>query len=65
MKWLLNFLLLLALALIIFNCTQLKWDHLFEKQSIIPMIGIVAATCALLVLWLFKLSKKINDQVNR
>ena len=65
MKWLLNFLLVVALALIIFNCTQLKWDHLFEKQSIIPLIGIVTATCALLVLWLFKLSKKINDQVNR
>jgi len=61
MKIITNVLMVLATGLIVFNGTQLNFAHLMEGQSLIALIGIVSATCALLVLWLFKLSKKVND----
>ncbi len=63
MKIFTNLLLLVATSLIIFNITLLNFDKPFEGESMVALIGIVAAFCALFILLIFKMSKKIEEKL--
>uniref|UniRef100_UPI00404B7ADC hypothetical protein n=1 Tax=Flavobacterium sp. TaxID=239 RepID=UPI00404B7ADC len=65
MKIFINILLVFAFALIIFNITQLNFDHFFVGDSLIALIGIIASLCAVLILIIFKMSKSIDDKLNQ
>ncbi len=54
-------LIALALGLIIFNITMLDFNHLFEGDSVVGLIGIVSAFCAVLILLIFRMSKKVEE----
>ena len=56
MKIFIHILTLLAVALIIFNATQLNLDALLEGQSLIALITIIASLCAIIL----RISKKIE-----
>jgi len=56
-------LILVAITLIIFNITLLDFDNPFEGNSIVALIGIAAAFCAVFILLIFKLSKKIEEKI--
>ena len=60
MKIFIHILTLLAVALIIFNATQLNLDALLEGQSLIALITIIASLCAIMLLQLLRISKKIE-----
>ncbi len=60
MKILTTILSLIAVALIIFNATELNFDALFEGQSMIAVITILASLCAILVLQILRVSKRIE-----
>lgn len=62
MKIFTTVLIVIALALIIFNITLLDFNHLFEGNSIIALIGIAAAFCAVFVLLIFRMSKVILEK---
>jgi hypothetical protein len=64
MKIFTNLLVFLALALIIFNITLLDYQHPFQGDSMIASIGIGAAFCAVLILLIFRMSKKIEEKMN-
>jgi hypothetical protein len=51
--------LVLALALIIFNITLLDFQHPFQGDSVVAFIGI-ASFCAVLILLIFRMSKKLK-----
>jgi hypothetical protein len=53
----------IAVALIIFNVTLLDYDNPFEGNSMIALIGIVASFCAIFILIIFRLSKKIVEKL--
>lgn len=53
----------LAIGLVIFNVTQLDFSNLFGQDSMIALIGIVAAFCAILILLIFRMSKSIEDKL--
>ena len=53
----------LAFGLIIFNVTQLDFANLFEQESMIALIGIVAVFCAIIILLIFRMSKTIEDKL--
>ncbi|MBC8883768.1 hypothetical protein H9X57_11615 [Flavobacterium piscinae] len=53
----------LAFGLIIFNVTQLDFANLFEQESMIALIGIVVAFCAIIILLIFRMSKTIEDKL--
>ena len=57
-------LLFLALALIVFNITLLDFEHLTEGNSMIALIGIVAAFCAVFILLIFKTSTQLQEKIN-
>lgn len=57
-------LIVLALALIAYNVTIVDYDNPLEGNSIIAVIGIVAALCAIVLLLIFLASKKIQKKID-
>lgn len=57
-------LVVLALALIVFNVTLLDFNNLFEGDSIVALIGIAASFCALFILIIFRMSKMVEEKMN-
>ena len=64
MKIFTNILLSLAIALIIVNVFLLDFKKPFEGNSMIALIGIVASFCAVCILIIFRMSKKIEEKMN-
>ena len=62
MKLFTSILVVIALALVVFNITLLDFEHLFEGNSIIALIGIAASLCASLILLIFRMSKMIQEK---
>lgn len=63
MKLFTNILVVLAIALIIFNISLLDFSHPFEGNSMIAFIGIAASFCAVLIVLIFRMSKSIEDKM--
>ncbi len=63
MKIFTTVLIFLAIALIIFNITLLDFNNPFEGKSMVALIGIVASFCAVFILIIFKMSKKIESKL--
>lgn len=60
MKIITLILTVIAVALIIFNTTKLNFDALFKGESQTALITIVTALCAITILQIFRISKKIE-----
>lgn len=56
-------LIFLALAMVIFNVTQLDFNNLFSGESVVALIGIICALCAIFIVLIFKISKSIEDKL--
>jgi len=63
MKIFTNILVILALALIVFNISLLDFKHPLEGNSMVACIGVAASICAVLILMIFKLSKNIEEKM--
>ena len=63
MKLFTTILILISVGLIIFNITLLDFNKPFEGNSSAALIGIVAAFCAVFILLIFKMSKKIEEKL--
>tara|TARA_B100000925_G_scaffold61003_1_gene40978 strand:- start:2625 stop:2831 length:207 start_codon:yes stop_codon:yes gene_type:complete len=59
MKVITRILMFLSLGMILFNLFQLNWQSPLEGKSLIALIGIIASSCALLLLIILEISKKI------
>ena len=64
MKIFISILILIAVGLVIFNLTMIDFNKPFEGNSSIALIGVAASFCAIFILLIFKLSKKIDDKLN-
>lgn len=64
MKIFTSILVLLAIALIVFNITLLDFKNPFQGDSIVAFIGIAASFCAVLILLIFRISKRIEEKMN-
>ncbi|HSD07199.1 hypothetical protein [Flavobacterium sp.] len=64
MKIFTNILVLLAVALLIFNITLIDFHNPFKGDSVIAIVGVVASFCAVLILLIFRISKKIVEKIN-
>lgn len=51
---------IIALGLIVFNVTQLDFDNLFEGESVVALITIFTSLCAITLLQILRLSKRIE-----
>jgi hypothetical protein len=64
MKLFTNILVLLAVALLIFNITLIDFQNPVDGDSIIALVGVAASFCAVLILLIFRMSKKIVEKMN-
>lgn len=55
----------IAIALIIYNSTKVDINVPFEGESVIAVITIVAALCAILFLQILRVSKKIETKLKQ
>lgn len=62
-KVLFYILIAIAAALIGYNATQIDMNNPMEGQSGVALICIVAALCAIILLIILMLSKKIREKV--
>lgn len=60
MKILNIILTIIAIGLVIFNVTKLNFDDLFAGESIVALITIVTSLCAILLLQILRISKRIE-----
>jgi hypothetical protein len=58
-------LIFIALGLIVYNVTLLDFNAVFEGDSLIAAIGIVASLCAIVLLLIFMTAKKIEEKVKK
>ncbi len=64
-KYLIIILFVLAILLIAYNVTMLDFQNLLEGDSLVALIGIVAALSAMVLLLIFITSKKIEKKVGK
>ncbi len=60
MKILTLILSILAIGLVIFNATRLNFEALFEGDSFTAVVTLIVALCALILLQILRISKKIE-----
>lgn len=63
MKIFTTILIVIALGLVIFNVTLLDFNKPFEGNSMVALIGIAASLCAIFILLIFRMSKKIEEKL--
>jgi len=59
-KFLVYTIMLLALVLIVFNATKLDFQNLFKGDSIVALIGILAAACAIVMMLILLTANRIK-----
>ena len=57
-------LIVISLALIAFNVTLIDFGNPLQGDSTVALIGIFAALCAIVLLLIFRTSKKIQRRLN-
>ena len=57
-------LIVLAIVLIAYNVTLVDFNNPLEGNSVIALIGILAALCAIILLMIFTVSKKIQKKID-
>jgi hypothetical protein len=62
MKIFIYILIFIAIGLMIYNATMLDFDNLFEGDSSIAAISILAAACAIVLLLILKTSITIKKK---
>lgn len=63
MKYFTILVTVIATGLIIYNATMLNFDNLFDGQSIIALITILASLCAIALLQVLRFSKRVDKKL--
>lgn len=56
---------IIAIILIGFNATKIDFNNLFSGESALALITILAALCAIILLQILRISKRIEAQVKK
>ena len=62
MKYVTYIVIAIAIALIVLNITKLDFNNLFQCESVIALICIIAVLCAVILLLIFNTSKAIDNK---
>ncbi|MDG5490824.1 hypothetical protein [Psychroserpens sp. SPM9] len=54
---------IVAIGLIVYNATMLDFDSLFEGESVVALITILASLCGIALLQLLRLSKRVDKKL--
>lgn len=56
-------LIIIAIALIGFNTTQIDFNSPFKGESLVALITILASLCVILMMLILRISKRIEQKV--
>lgn len=65
MKFISTIVIVIALVLMVFNATKINFNAPFEGDSIVALITILAALCAIVLMLILKTSKRIEEKVKQ
>ncbi len=65
MKIFIYILIASATGLVIYNATQLDFEHLLKGESSIAAVSVLAGLCAILALGILLVSKRIASKVKK
>ena len=65
MKLLIKILILLSVLMIGFNIFQINWNTPNWNENIIALIGIISASCALILILILMVSNKISEKTKK
>jgi hypothetical protein len=65
MKKITYILTVIAVLLIGYNLTQINYEAPFEDESMVALITILAGLCAIILLAILRVSKKIEQTIKR
>ncbi len=65
MKIFLWILITIAFGIMVFNLTQVSWEDPFKNESAVALIGVMASSCALLLLVILMISKNIAKRLKK
>ncbi|RED50673.1 hypothetical protein [Seonamhaeicola aphaedonensis] len=65
MRFISTIIIVLATAMAIFNATKIDFERPFEGDSMIAIITILAALCAIALMLILKISKRIEQKVKQ
>lgn len=60
MKIFIYIIMTIALILLGYNVTKINWGSPFTEESSVALIGVFACACAIILLWILLISKKIE-----
>jgi hypothetical protein len=55
---------IIALGLVIFNISQIDWNAPLEGDNVVALITIFTSLCAIILLQILRLSKRVAQQLN-
>ncbi|WP_209400860.1 hypothetical protein [Pseudozobellia sp. WGM2] len=58
-------LVVLSIALMAYNTTKIDFENPLVGDSSVAIIGILAPLCAILLLLIYRTSRKIQDKISR
>ena len=56
---------IIALLIVVYNCTIIDWGNPFSGDSIIALIAVMCGLCCILVMTILRTSKKIQKLENK
>lgn len=62
MKYFIYTIIAIATVLLGYNITKINWQHPLQGDSSVALIGVLACACAILLLVILMLSKKIEQK---
>jgi len=65
MKLLVKILILISVLMIGFNIFQINWNTSNWNENIIALIGIISASCALILILILMVSNKISKKTKK
>lgn len=65
MKYVAYTIIILALALGVYNATRVNYSNPFEGESIIGLITILASLCAIVLMLILLTSKRIEEKTKK
>ncbi len=64
MKYIIPVGILLALALLVYNATFVNYSSPLQGDSSVALIGVIACACAIILLLILRVSRKIAKKYN-
>ena len=65
MKYAIYILIGLAVCLLAYNVFHINWEAPFAEKSVVALIGIIACACAVILLLILLVSRKIAEKEKR